>query len=211
VTERTILRDIAYLRGRGEEITSSGGPGGGFILDRSARLPPVRLTVEEVVGLALAAAMARRVSSGLPYSVAADHAIDKLIRTLPKERAASFRHLTQHMFIGAPASDAMHSDLGLVEGGLLQTFEAALSTKHCLAFDYVDRHGQTSTRVVEPHGLLLRVPIWYVIAYDPLRDAPRVFRVDRMRAVELSDDVFEPRPPAVFAQYIDPRFGDPAR
>ena len=51
VTERTILRDIDFLRSRGEPISSSSGPGGGFQLDGMARLPAVRLTVEEVLGL----------------------------------------------------------------------------------------------------------------------------------------------------------------
>ncbi len=204
VTERTILRDIATLRARGEPISSSSGPGGGFNLDGTARLAAVRLTVEEVLGLALAAGMARQVATGLPYSLAADHAIDRLISTLPRDRVATFRRLMGRITLGLPESMRPYTGVGQVEGGLLGTFEAAFSSNRVLTFEYTDRKGQETSRTVEPHGLLLQVPIWYVVAHDRLRGAARMFRVDRMKGVVLGDEVFEPRPPSWFEEYLGP-------
>lgn len=204
VTERTVLRDINVLRERGEPIVSSSGPGGGFYLDSLARLQTVRLTVEEVVGLTIAVGTARQVAAGIPYARAADHAIDRLIATLPRTRAAELRHLMRHVTVGAPASLKVNESLGEVEDGFLAKFEAAFSAQRVLAFEYTDRMGQATQRAVEPHGLLFQMPIWYVIAHDRLRDAPRMFRVDRMRDVALCDEVFEPKPPSCFAEYLDP-------
>lgn len=206
VTERTILRDIAALRGRGEPISGCTGPGGGFQLSGTARLQPVRLTVEEVVGLALAAGTARQMATGLPYSLAADHAIDRLISTLPEARARQFRRLMQRITVGMPASMRMTQGVGQVEPGLLHKCETAFSEHRALSFSYVDRHGQVTERTIEPHGLLLSMPIWYVVAYDRLRDAARMFRVDRMQDVVLLDEVFDPRPASYFAHYMDPDF-----
>ncbi len=204
VTERTILRDVGVLRGRGEPILSSSGPGGGLYLDRSARLATVRLTVEEVVGLALAAGVARQMGTGLPYSLAADHAIDRLIRTLPGERAARFRELMQRIIVGQPASIEMNASMGGVESELLRAFELSLSDHVQMAFTYTDRHGKQTARTIEPYGLFLRIPIWYVVAYDSLRDAPRLFRIDRISDVRLLTKKFVQRPVSWLEEYLDP-------
>ncbi|HEY3233838.1 MAG TPA: WYL domain-containing protein, partial [Polyangiaceae bacterium] len=55
----------------------------------------------------------------------------------------------------------------------------AFSTSRVLRFDYVDREGRRSRRRVEPHGLLVRAPLWYIIAWDLSKDAPRIFRMER--------------------------------
>ncbi len=206
VTERTILRDITTLRERGEPIDSSSGPGGGFHLSSTARLPAVRLSVDEVVGLALAAGMARQVTTGIPYALAADHAIDRLIATLPLSHAAKLRHLLERITVGSPASALVRASLGQVEAGFLIKFETAFSQSRILSFEYTDRREQTTSRTIEPHGLLLNAPIWYVVAHDRLRDAARMFRVDRMRNVVLGEDTFDPKPPSWFAEYLDPCF-----
>lgn len=204
VTERTILRDIGALRDAGEPIMSSSGPGGGFQLDSSARLATVRLSVDEVLGMALAVGVARQMGTGLPYSLAADHAIDRLIATLPRQRAVTFRGLIRRITVGGFGGAWTPPGVGPVEGGLLETCEAAFAQDRVISFAYTDRHDQATTREVEPHGLLLQAPIWYVIAHDRLRDAPRMFRVDRMRDVVLHDERFVPRPPSWFAEYLEP-------
>lgn len=203
VTERTIFRDIQALRDRGEPILSCSGPGGGFQLDPSARLAAVRLTVEEVIGLTLAVGTAQRVSAGVPYAQAANLAVDRLIAALPKERAAALRLLMQHVIVGAPASAQVSASVEQVEPGFLDKFEAAFTQRRVLSFDYTDRLGHPTQRAIEPHGLLLQLPIWYVIAHDRLRDAPRMFRVDRMSQVTLCDEIFTPRPRDHFAEYLE--------
>ena len=203
VTPRTILRDIASLRGRGEAISSSSGPGGGFHLDAMARHPTVRMSTEEILGLAIAVSMASQFVTKLPYSTAANHVVARLITTLPRDRAARFRHLMQRVTIGLPPS-LLHpnAESNHIDGDLLDIFEVAFSQDRVVTFDYTDAQGQETSRAVEPHGLLLHLPTWYVVAHDRLRDAARMFRVDRMRSVALLDEVFEPKPPAWFEEYL---------
>lgn len=203
VTERTIFRDINALRERGEPILSCSGPGGGFQLDPGARLAAVRLTVEEIIGLTLAVGTAQRVSAGVPYALAANHAVDRLIAALPRERATALRLLMQHIIVGAPASAQVSASVEEVEAGFLNKFEEAFTQHRVLSFDYKDRLGQPTHRAIEAHGLLLQIPIWYVIAHDRLRGAPRMFRVDRMSQVTLDREVFEPRPRDYFSEYLE--------
>ena len=53
-----------------------------------------------------------------------------------------------------------------------------------MGFSYVDRHGAESQRRVEPHGIFIRLPFWYVLAIDVeigAEDSPgRMFRMDRI-------------------------------
>ena len=64
---------------------------------------------------------------------------------------------------------------------LLQTFESAFAQDACLAFDYTDRHGATTRRIVEPHGLLVETPAWYLLTRDAESGDARMFRMDRIR------------------------------
>lgn len=202
VTQRTILRDVASLRAQGEPITSCTGPGGGFALNSVARLQAVRLSVEEVLGLALAAGAVGHMAMGLPYGAAARHAVDRLIATLPPERAARFRHLMQRITVGLPEGLRFGAGPDPIEPALLHTLELAFFERRVLSMEYIDRHGQATSRHIEPHGLLLNMPTWYVVAHDRLRGAPRMFRVDRIRALVLREEVFAPRPTSWFEEYL---------
>ena len=60
----------------------------------------------------------------------------------------------------------------------------ALFAKKTASFYYhgIER-GQTTERTVHPYGLLFQHSRWYLVAFDPMRDGMRVFRVDRMEGV----------------------------
>jgi len=64
----------------------------------------------------------------------------------------------------------------------LDAFEVAFTAARHLEFRYRDERGRSSDRCVEPDGLLVRQPLWYVIAWDVDRAAPRLFRADRISA-----------------------------
>lgn len=54
-----------------------------------------------------------------------------------------------------------------------------------LGFRYRDRGGRTSIRRVEPHGLLVMTPVWYVLGRDVDNGEPRMFRMDRVASPTL--------------------------
>ena len=63
-----------------------------------------------------------------------------------------------------------------------------------LDLTYVDGQGAFTERVVEPYALINGREGWYVTAFDPAKDAMRHFRLDRIKAAEITDRVYEPRP-----------------
>lgn len=58
-----------------------------------------------------------------------------------------------------------------------------------LTLAYVDRHGTVSDRTVEPLAIVGDAPNWYLWGWCRLRDAPRAFRIDRIRAAVMLEEV----------------------
>lgn len=199
VSPRTVRRDLAALRRRGLPIAGEAGPGGGIRLAGARGVAAVHLSLAEIVALWLAARLSQA-ASALPWGEAASSALTKLLASLPRERARELRALCRRVVVGEPASGAVVAGAGAAAPELLRLFEAAFTAGRGLGFLYTDRHGERSARRVEPHGLLVQSPVWYVLARDREKQAPRMFRMDRISRPRLLLDVaFRPDPSVVAA------------
>ena len=190
-SRRTILRDISALRDVGFDLDTFSGPGGGVRLNPTSVMITSQLRTDEVVALILSVAIARAALT-VPFAAEAEHALAKIERALPPGRANELRACQERILVGDHSSDPPSP--ASVDPSLVGAFEAAFSSTRLLAFHYRDRGGRTTQRLVEPHGLLVRPPLWYVIAWDRDRHAPRLFRADRIGRPEVSDHTFVPRP-----------------
>ncbi|WP_437939506.1 helix-turn-helix transcriptional regulator [Sorangium sp. So ce341] len=179
VSARTVRRDLATLRERGLNVEGEAGPGGGIRLDAGRGVTAVHLSVAEIVTLWLAARLSQA-ASDLPWSSAASSALAKLLGSLPPERARELRALCRRVIVGEPASAPVIAGAGAPPAELVRLFEESFSSGVGLAFDYRDREGRPSRRHVEPHGLLVQSPVWYVLALDTGKNEPRMFRMDRI-------------------------------
>ncbi len=184
VGRRTVLRDLATLRERGWPIRAESGPGGGVYLDRDRGVATVHLDTEGIVALWVASKLSAS-ATRLPWSSAARRALDKIFASLPEARRRHLRRLVARVIVGAPATARILAELGQPAPELLTAFEAAFASDVCLGFDYVDRHGASSRRIVEPHGLLVEAPAWYLLTRDAESQQPRMFRMDRIRSPKV--------------------------
>lgn len=168
------------------------GPGGGVRLEPTSVMITSQLDGREVVALLLAVAIASA-SPGIPFLAAADTAIAKIEASLPKARAAELQRFMHRVMIDTPREPTGDAP-GPVSSDLVDEFEKAFTANRMLEFSYIDRVGRRTKRSVEPHGLLVRWPNWHVIAWDPHRDATRLFRADRITKPVTADQRFIPRP-----------------
>jgi predicted DNA-binding transcriptional regulator YafY len=206
VSRRTVLRDLGTLRERGTPITGEAGPGGGIRLEGDRGVTAVHLSIAEVIAMWLAARLSRG-ASDLPWSEAASSGMTKLLGSLPAKKARALRALCRRVFVGEPAPAAIRASAGQPPPELLAVFERAFSSGLGLGFDYVDRNGRRSVRRVEPHGLLVEPPVWYVVARDIEKNEPRAFRMDRIaRPRVLREVTFQPD-----VRIIESQLSDPAR
>ncbi len=192
VSRRTLLRDLASLRERGLPITGEAGPGGGVRLEGDRGLAAVHLSISEVVAIWLGARLSQA-ASDLPWGDAASSALSKLLGSLPAPKARALRALCRRVIVGVPASAQVRKGAGSTPPELLRLFEEAFSGGLGLGFQYIDREDRTTSRRIEPHGLLVQSPVWYVLARDVDKAEPRMFRMDRIsRPRILADLQFRP-------------------
>ncbi|MEM7410367.1 MAG: WYL domain-containing protein [Myxococcota bacterium] len=199
VSVRTVRRDVAALRRRGFDIEGERGRGGGVRFARFAPLPPIQLDEEQAVSLWLSVEIARRIH-GLPFSRGGSAGVNKLLARLPDERRHQLRRLCDRIQVGDPATPSLRASAGPTSPSLLDAFERAFREERCLGFGYVDRMGARTQRRVEPHGLYVELPVWYVLAIDVEKDARRMFRMDRISRPRVLQQRFAPKPLA-----LDPR------
>jgi predicted DNA-binding transcriptional regulator YafY len=192
VSRRTVLRDLATLRDRGIPISSDVGRGGGIRLEGDRGLAAVHFSLTEIVAIWLGARLSRA-ASDLPWGGAANSGMAKLLASLPASKARALRALCRRVVAGEPASAKIRAGAGAAPPELLQLFEKAFSNGIGLGFQYTDREGRKTDRRIEPHGLLVETPVWYVLARDVDKSEPRMFRMDRIsRPRILSDITFRP-------------------
>ena len=192
VSRRTVLRDINLLRERGFDITGMSGPGGGVHLEATSVAITSHLDADEVVALILAVAVSESMS-WIPFAASAQSALAKIEAALPAQRVVELQRVMQRVLVDeTPSYSPQHGYK--IDPDLVSLFERAFTANRLLAFGYTDRHGSRTRRRVEPHGLLVRAPLWYIMAWDPRRNAPRLFRADRMRRPIVTDQTFVPRP-----------------
>jgi predicted DNA-binding transcriptional regulator YafY len=200
VSARTVLRDLATLRDRGMPIAGEAGPGGGVRLQRDRGSAAVHFSISEIMGIWLAARLSRE-GSHLPWGEAATSALAKLLGSLPLAKARDLRTLCRRVIVGPDASATIRGGAGAPPPELLRIFEDAFSRGHGLTFQYMDRAGAETRRTIEPHGLLVQPPVWYILSRDVKNGEPRTFRMDRISHPRLVQTIaFRPDAEVVRAQ-----------
>lgn len=75
-----------------------------------------------------------------------------------------------------------------VEESTLHSLSQAIEQSRRVHFDYVNRLGESDSRTVDPLALEARDDNWYVRGWCHTRQALRVFRLDRMTGLTVSDE-----------------------
>ncbi len=170
------------MRCSGSSIPVEGqrGVGGGYRIRPGYRLPPLMLTDDEAVAVALGVQAAGRL--GLSGSAdAVDGALAKIHRVLPDglrrrvEALETTLDFTARARPGAPVAGR--------HGAAPRRRHSATAANP----DLVPRVlGRRVAAELSPHGLVVHSGRWYLAAYDHLRDDLRTFRVDRMRRIAVT-------------------------
>jgi predicted DNA-binding transcriptional regulator YafY len=187
VSRRTLLRDISALRDQGFVIHSECGPGGGLQLEPQSVQTASKLSVVEVFALLISVATMRSART-FPFSDLADSALAKIELALPSERVRELRSLLECLHVGRLSPRQDISDAGAVEPTVLPAFELAFLQQRHLRFTYQDAKGAQTDREVEPQAMLILPPLWYLVAWDPIRSDFRHFRMDRISNPKVIND-----------------------
>jgi predicted DNA-binding transcriptional regulator YafY len=173
VSPRTLRRDIDDLRALGYGIDSVPGVGGGYRLGLGAAIPPLVLSADEAVAIAVGLrAAASATVTGIEDAAA--RALVKLEQSLSSETRERISAVERAI---VPLGRGGGGDVDL---DTVVTIARAIRESRALRIDYRRHDGAEVRRTIEPHRIVHTGARWYVIARDPDRDAWRTFRLDRL-------------------------------
>ncbi|MFF2277659.1 helix-turn-helix transcriptional regulator [Agromyces sp. NPDC058126] len=193
VSDRTLRRDVERLRELGYGIESLRGSAGGYRLEAGTGLPPLLLSDDE--GVAIALGLRSQATAGLR---GAEHttlsALAKIEQVLPPALRRRIEALQSHTAVGAGGAwNRSGRPTPEVDTELLGILALACRDSERLRFRYTDATGAASARIVEPYRLVPVARRWYLLAWDRERVDWRTFRLDRISEVFSTRVRFEPQ------------------
>jgi proteasome accessory factor C len=95
-----------------------------------------------------------------------------------------------------PADDGLQiTTTAADDSDVVPDVSKAIAGRRLLEIEYYkENEDEFSTRHVEPYQLMNGQEGWYVHCFDVERDAPRSFKLDRIKQVRVLPEKFEPRP-----------------
>ncbi|HYE62406.1 MAG TPA: YafY family protein [Phycisphaerales bacterium] len=178
VDERTIFRDMKELEGVGIPI-SFDSTGAGYRISGDFFLPPVHLTPEEALSLAL---LCEQVAE--PEQIAhlrpAWRAMAKIQNQLPRSIREDVQRVAEKVTIQtAPATPSEgHEDV-------YERVKSAIAERRALVcrYDSVDGRSGEEEFDFEPYALFFSVRAWYAIGHHSGRGALRCLKLNRFTKV----------------------------
>ena len=170
ISRRTAYRYIDELSIAGVPITVAHGPGGGFKIADSYRLPALFFTENEFRTLS-------SILNSLKEQLKGASEISSVLEKLTAARRDSVE-------IKLNASSLIIDGTGWSEDDKLieklSVISAAVENGTLIKIGYRDGNGNFSERLIEPHAVALKSGRWYVYAFCRMRDDFRLFKINRI-------------------------------
>ncbi|NOG46026.1 MAG: YafY family transcriptional regulator [Calditrichaeota bacterium] len=185
ISLRTVYRDIRTLEEAGIPILSEAGVG--YSIMKGYFLPPVMFTHDEAVALLTAKKFVEKMADNTINS-AYSNAMLKIKSVLKMPEKDSLENLDPRIeVIRRP------EDLGIkYNDETYQTILKSISQKQIINISYIaGKDDNLTERNIEPVGVLYGDDHWYTIAFCHLRNGYRNFRLDRIKHISLTDNIFE--------------------
>lgn len=178
VSLRTIYRDMRTLSEAGVPIC--GNSGIGYSLVEGYRLPSLMFTKEE----AMAFLTAEKIIEQLTDTQNSNY----FRQGMDKIRAA-LRAVDKNYLHEMGDTIAVYKSRNTPESlpNLLQTILSSINDKLIVEIDYANAEGDKSKRALEAVGISYSHPYWYLSAWCHLREEYRMFRLDRIANIKITD------------------------
>jgi predicted DNA-binding transcriptional regulator YafY len=171
ISQRTAHRDMEALCAAGIPLIALRGVRGGWELEKGWRTRVPGLDDSELWGLLMA-------QPGSPgdrrMTAAARRAFEKLLASMPQAMQAQAASIRARLHIDPTGWRPTMEDWSM-----LPLVQEALARDCRLSFLYTRADGQTSTRTVDPLGLVSKQAAWYLVARNTA--GMRTYRVSRMK------------------------------
>jgi predicted DNA-binding transcriptional regulator YafY len=190
VSLRSLYRDIDGLRAAGARIEGERGYGYRLIEDYS--LPPQTFDRAEIEAIALGLAEVKHMGDPV-LAKAATSVLAKVAATLPADGEQHLFHAISQVYRPVvrytPALD-------------MNTIRHACWREQALTIRYADRGHAVTQRTIFPLAIVYSDRTLTVLAWCCLREAFRMFRVERIIELQTPGTSFRPRRAALLRTYL---------
>ena len=195
---RTASRALGAHDEAGLPITAEAGQG--YSLVDGYHLPPVSFTREEASALSIAEKfIERHTDASLRRHM--DSALAKVRAVLPESTQHHIERIKESTSVLAPGPAQLRDVCATIT-----TVQESLGGRRVLRVEYYASYRDAvDVREVEPLGMLYYTNNWHLIAYCRLRNDIRDFRMDRIRAIEITGETFPPRSEFSLQRYLEMR------
>ncbi|QUX96266.1 transcriptional regulator [Marinomonas sp. CT5] len=196
ISERTLFRDIGILRERGLPIEADKGRGGGIKLHRHWGVGRLSLESQEIIDLLISLAIAESMGPTL-FMRNIDTVRQKLMASFSPKQKEKMHQLRKRIHVGEQASPDVLQSFSTKKQetkATIETLHHAFLFNRRLSIIYQDFYNQETQRDIEAHYLYLGFPVWYLLAWDYLRNDVRIFRYDRIKQADILPQEFTVRP-----------------
>lgn len=184
ISLRTVYRDIHSLEEGG--IPVIGEAGVGYSIMDGYRLPPVMFTKEEATAFLMAEKLLEKYTDSYNSNnfKSALYKIKSVLRSAEKDFITGIdENIMVLKGVEQPQHSAGHQPL--------QHILTAVNEKRVLSICYQSIYSNELTeRSIEPIGIFLQNSYWYLIAYCRLRKDYRNFKVERIKKIMITDELF---------------------
>jgi len=184
VSTRTIYRDLDVLSTAGVPVYTNKGNGGGISLLEDYALNKTLLSEQESESLVLAL----KTLQATKYPEI-DMVLDKIGGLFKNTEASDWVDIDLSPWGSQPNEYNKFADI-----------KRAILKRQVISFCYINSNGERSTRSMEPMRLIFKGLAWYLWGYCRVKNDFRVFRISRMKDLQLCQDFFQRRkhdPPVI--------------
>ena len=192
ISVRTVYRDIAHLQASGLPI--DGEAGVGYILRPGFDLPAMTFTYEQLDALAI----------GLSFvEVAGDTSLAQAAQEVRAKLQASLPEPEKRKLENAPLFASRRQGRATP---MLKTVRRAIRDAEILQLQYGDGEGSQTARRIRPLAIWAFTEGWLFVGWCELRNDFRAFRLDRISAIERTDEYFTDEPGKNLPTYLSTKF-----
>lgn len=181
VSLRTIYRDIDAINEAGIPVLSNQGSGGGFSIIENYRLNHQFLSLDD--SRAIIAAL-KGVNTAL-QDREVELAMEKIRSLVPAEKAPELDRQMDQFVI-----DHLPWGFNSKMQNRIRQINRSIADCKLIKVEYQNLKGEYSERTIEPMTLIFKGYNWYLFGYCLTKEDGRVFRLSRIRNLELLSSTF---------------------
>ncbi len=191
ICTRTVYRDIHDLMDSGVPITGEAGVG--YVIDKQYYLPPITFDRDELEAIGLGISIVRQWTDD-KFAEKANNAFDKIQAVLPAEVQGELQQITTYSVPtkAMPPWTVSFSDL-----------RESIRIRRKILIEYSDEANRATSRTLRPLALIFLSPVWLLASWCEKRKDFRHFRLDRIRTLQCTQEIFDDETGKNLAAYIE--------